>query len=194
MAGKQIDDAEILDLLRSDSDAAIELLFDKYYDFLCRSAFRICPDQNAVEDIVQDIFLELWRKRRRLKINISLKAYLRRAAVNRSLNYLRDRGPVPMEDPAWMQERLSADNYPEGKLDQEALSKRIDEAIDALPERCRLVFVLSRFEDLSYREIAELLEISPKTVENQIVKALSLLRDALKPYFLTAFWLLIAGF
>ena len=180
--------------MRSDSDAAFELLFDKYYDFLCRSAFRICPDQNAVEDIVQDIFLELWRKRRRLTINISLKAYLRRAAVNRSLNYLRDRGPVPNEDTTWMQDRLSADNYPEGQLDQEALSRRIDEAIDALPERCRLVFVLSRFEDLSYREIAELLEISPKTVENQIVKALSLLRDALKPYFLAAFWLLIAGF
>jgi len=172
-----------LQLLRIDSERAIEQLFEQYYAYLCRSAFRLLPDGHLAEDLVQEVFYELWKRRESLRISISLKAYLRRATVNKTLNYIRDHRKVFFE---------AEDHQPlAGKLDDaqqrlEAaeLQERIDRAIDQLPDRCRIVFVLSRFEEMTYAEIADQLNISVKTVENQISKALRSLRKALAPYLL----------
>ncbi len=185
MSPSEIDDRQIIAMLADDSRRAVELLFDRYYDELCRAAYRIVADAHIAEDLVQDTFLNLWKKSHRIKVEGSVRAYLRRAVVNRSLNYLRDRKPA-FDRPApltGLDAGLSAP--PAQKLSAEELQVEIDRAVDALPERCRLVFILSRFEDMSYQEIAEALSISPKTVENQIVKALAQLRQTLKPYLLT---------
>ena len=171
-------DAELLSLLHTDGEAAIDLIFRKYYAFLCRSVYRIINDSQITEDLAQEVFYELWKKRDRININTSLKAYLKRAALNKALNYIRDqkidfRNAPPQEDLESKQitvvQKLSADN----------LQQEIDQAIDSLPERCRLVFVLSRYEEMSYQQIADQLDISIKTVENQISKALKYLRKAL---------------
>jgi RNA polymerase sigma-70 factor, ECF subfamily len=186
----QYTDQELLELLARDSDQAIVLIFRLHYSFICQAVYRVIPDQNLAEDLAQEIFLELWRKRDQLQVNTSLKAYLRRAAVNRSLNYIRDQKiSFELDD----SQATIASGLPTigQQLEAEELQRYIDQAIDQLPERCRVVFVLSRFEQLSYAEIAENLDISVKTVENQISKALKLLRAALGPYLSAALLLLL---
>lgn len=171
-------DASLQKLFQSSPEQAIEVLFREYYTEVCRAVIRIIPDPVIAEDIAQEVFFELWRKREVLNITSSFGAYLRRAARNRSLNYIRDRkiNPEP-EEKLPQASGFQADANQ--KLEAQDLQKVIDQVIENLPERCRLVFSLSRFEDMSYQEIADHLGISIKTVENQISKALRLLREAL---------------
>lgn len=142
---------------------------------------RMLPDAGLAEDLVQEVFLELWRKRSGIQIQISFRAYLRRAAVNKTLNYLRDQR-LPISDEEHLPFQLASSTpQADETLETSELKEEIDRAISALPERCRQVFVLSRFEELSAKEIADLLDISPKTVENQMTKALKSLREWLGP-------------
>lgn len=142
---------------------------------------RIIPDPGIAEDIAQDVFYELWRKRDVLNVNSSFGAYLRRAARNKSLNYIRDRKIKP-ESEDKIPHRSEGQTDANRKLEVQDLQNSIDRAVGDLPDRCREVFSLSRFEDMSYQEIADKLGISIKTVENQISKALRLLREALGPH------------
>ena len=172
-------DQDLLTLFNNDRERGIEALFRHYFEMVHRSVLRIISNRSTAEDVSQEVFMDLWRKRDRLNITSSLPAYLRRAARNRALNHIRD-------------QKLKFDDSDEGHLElpsgavsvtqrlaAEELQRRIDAAIEALPERCRIIFALSRFEEMTYREIAEELNISVKTVENQISKALRLLREAL---------------
>lgn len=157
------------------------LMFRTYYTDLCRRVVRILNDPDLAEDIAQDVFLTLWKKRDRLRIDSSLSAYLGRAARNRALNHLRD-NPMDQKreeltDEQWLVEATAIQ-----QLHADDLQARVDVLLDSLPERCRLVFVLSRFEELSNKEIARTMEISEKTVENQMNKALRLLRKGLEPF------------
>ena len=165
-------------LLSDDPGKGIELLFQTYYVWLCKVVFRIIPDRGVAEDLVQDLFLSLWKRKDSLEIKISLKAYLRRSAVNKSLNYIRDK-KLQYEDDSHYVNVASSLHSVEAKMAEAEMQKKIDLAIDALPERCRIIFVLSRFEEKTYQEIADDLEISIKTVENQISKALKILRGRL---------------
>lgn len=165
-------------LLLDNPKKGIELLFQEYYTWLCKVVYRIIPDRGVAEDLVQDLFFGLWKRKQRLEIKISLKAYLRRSAVNKSLNYIRDR-KMQYEDESHYGNVASNLRGVEDQLAADEMQQKIDEAIDGLPERCRIIFVLSRFEDMSYQEIANDLDISIKTVENQISKALKVLRARL---------------
>ena len=174
-------DKELQEMLLSDSDRAIVLIFKRYYSYLCKAVYKIIPDSNLVEDLTQDVFYELWRKKEQLSVSASLKSYIRRAAVNKALNYIRDQ-KIKFADGEQYPVVKSKQPSATQKMEADELQQRIDDAIDSLPDRCRIVFVLSRFEDMSYAEIAEQLDISVKTVENQISKALKLLRSALEDY------------
>lgn len=174
-------DKELLQLLETDRDRAIELLFRQYYSLVTYAVYRVLPDRAVAEDLAQEVFFDLWKKRERLNIKTSLKAYLRRAAVNRTLNHIRDKKMNFAEEETIPELRSHAATINQ-KLDAEELQLKIDEAVDSLPERCRAVFSLSRFEEMSYKEIASKLDISVKTVENQISKALSVMRTALGPF------------
>jgi RNA polymerase sigma-70 factor (ECF subfamily) len=177
---KSYTDIEIKQRLQRDPDQAIELLFRDYFPYLCTVIFKFIPDGQVAEDLAQDLFFDLWRRRNKLRFTGSIKAYLRRSAINKSMNYLRDQKPEAFsESPE--NETFSPIQIDPSIADKE-LQEQIDFAIDQLPERCRIIFVLSRFDDMTYKEIAGLLGISEKTVENQIVKALRLLRQALGPY------------
>ena len=173
-------DKELLELLEKDDELAISLIFRTYYRYLCRVAYRIIPDSNTAEDLSQEVFFELWRRKGQLQAVTSLKAYLRRAAVNRALNFIRDQ-KVKFADEQPQPLQSGGANAGQ-QMEADELQQRIDEAIDRLPERCRIVFVLSRFEDMSYQQIADALDISVKTVENQISKALRQLRESLGPF------------
>ncbi len=170
-----------MQMLALEGDAAMEILFRRHYSEVCRAVYRIIPQTETAEDIAQEVFLELWKKRSQLTISISLKSYLRRAAVNRALNHLRDQKMKWSDDAELPAIPDSGPGIPE-QLEIAELQRMVDQYINQLPEKCRLVFVLSRFESLSHAEIAAQLGISHKTVENQMTKALRFLRNALGPY------------
>lgn len=175
-------DEDILLMLNSNEERAISVLFDSFYEYLCNVVYRVVNDRGFSEDIVQEIFFDLWRKRDKIQIHISLRAYLRKAAVNRSLNHIRKQRMKFEEDEDVVSEIRAQDVDGQMELEKDELQSRIFQIIETLPPKCKIVFSLSRFENMSYQEIADELEISIKTVENQISKALRILRTAVQPY------------
>ncbi len=158
-------------------EKALEAVFRSEYAALCRTALRLVGRSDVAEDLVQDAFLEVWRRRESLDFHLSVRAYLRRAVANRALNYLRDNRrltELPDDLGRWGR---SVQDVP---AETAELQRLIAETIDGLPEKCREAFVLSRYEDFSYREIAEQLNISIKTVEKHIAKGLLTLRNVLR--------------
>lgn len=166
--------------LREGSEKALQSIFDQHYPLLLGDIYRILPDEDTCKDLAQEVFVELWRKRSELEIHTSLRAYLRRAAVNRALNHLKVQRRTVLDD---AEKFADAPDNSEQELsiqeNQEKMEKALFAAIETLPEKCRAVFSLSRFENLSHKEIAEKLGISVKTIENQITKAMKVLREAL---------------
>jgi len=173
---------DLIELLRSGDEKAIEILFDMHYDYLCKCVYKLIQDAPGCEDIVQEVFTEVWKKREQIKINTSLKGYLRRAAINKALNQIRSRRYTidEADDAIQIQANISSSQE---VMEGNEMQLKLNAAINKLPEKCRIVFSLSRFEELSYKEIAAKLDISTKTVENQISKALKVLKAELHEYY-----------
>ena len=189
------DDQALVEALRAGQESALDTLFRTHYAYLCQSVYRVLPDRNMAEDLVQEVFYELWRKRENLHIQQSVRAYLRRAAVNKTLNYIRDQRLLVEDEESMPLGVASTQPGAVQQMEVQELKEQMYAAIDALPERCRLVFVLSRFEHLSNKDIADQLTVSVKTVENQMTKALKILRSAMGDYLtvLFGFWELITN-
>jgi RNA polymerase sigma-70 factor, ECF subfamily len=169
-----LEDERILILFREDPKKALSLLYDKYFDYLSKEIFFILKNEEDTRDVIQDLFLTLWYNKDHLNnINTSLKLYLRKAAYNKSLNKIKTKVQFFEVDD---EETIYENGNQHSDMVVEELNERIKKAIDQLPFKCRTVFLLSRYDEKSYREIAESLEISIKTVENQISKALKILR------------------
>jgi RNA polymerase sigma-70 factor (ECF subfamily) len=171
-------------------DEKVELLFRKYYAGLCKSLYRILRDATFAEDIVQEVFLKVWEKRESLQLDEAIQSYLYRSCYNTALNFLKqqkqntdiDTLEIPVAGGESAEKNLSL-------LETEA---EILKAIESLPPKTRLVFSLSRFEEKSYKEIAEQLNISLKSVEKHMGIALQRLRENLKEYFVTVLLLLLS--
>lgn len=163
--------------------AVLNILFQSHYDELCRYAFSILKDQDAAEDVVQKLFIKLWEKRSSIGEIENIRSYLFRSAFNMSLNEQKKMQRMPKREEDMIQHNsLQSSDNTNNLLESKELQARIDEAMMILPEKCREVFHLSRNEQLSYKEIAEQMNISPKTVENQVGKALKIMREELKDY------------
>lgn len=173
-------DQEILDIFKEDGSKGIELIFSQYYEVMCRSAMRITKGRSLAEDIVQEVFYELFRKRDTINIQ-SLSGYLKRAVYNRALNKVKSKRDTVDSDDLNVELSDNSITSQEG-MEYKELEDYLNDVIDGLPEKCRLVFVLNRFEELSYKEVAEKLQISVKTVENQMSKALRILREEMVVY------------
>jgi len=174
-----ITDLELIEAIKNDDEKAFRSLFDRYYKYLLVTAYAYVKEENTVRDLAQDVFLEIWRKRNSLNIN-NVKAYLRRSVINKSLNYIKAQR-MDFED------SNETFDVPENQKVQEQLEANelqqvINDAIEKLPDRCRVIFAMRRFEEMSLKEIAAQLDISPKTVENQLTKAMKFLRAAVEPY------------
>jgi RNA polymerase sigma-70 factor (ECF subfamily) len=188
------DNHQLLIALQNGDESALDKLFRTHYSYLCQTVYRVLPDRVLAEDLVQEVFYDLWRKREKLNVQQSWRAYLRRSAINRTLNYIRDQKMI-VDDETALPFDMSSEDADAGKLmEVDELKADITQAINALPERCRLVFSLSRFELLSNKEIAQHLDVSIKTVENQMTKALKLLRNRLSDHLLTLFGLFLLTF
>ncbi|GAB4491729.1 MAG: RNA polymerase sigma-70 factor [Saprospiraceae bacterium] len=176
----EISEQRWLAALKVGDESALRHIFDRHYPLLLGDIYRIVPDEHTCQDLAQEVFVELWRKRTELDIHTSLRAYLRRAAVNKALNYLKTSRRFLSDESDHF--NCAADTSAQDivqKKEQESLEAALHAAIETLPEKCRIVFSLSRFEQLSHREIADRLGISVKTIENQITKAMKMLREAL---------------
>lgn len=139
-------------------------------------AFTILKDEADAEEITQVVFMKLWEKRGSVSADTSLKAYLYRMVHNDCMNLLKHKSVVLkfQKEKTYIMKNESEDGGK--KILSSQLENKLSHALRELPEQCRTIFQLSRFEDLKYREIAEHLGISEKTVENQMGKALKLLR------------------
>lgn len=173
--------AHLLAQLKQGHKGALQAIFEACYPEVCRAIFRLVPDCSTMQDLAQEVFIKFWEKREQIVINSSLTAYLRRMAVNEALMYLRRQRFFESEDSL---AALPADNHhlAETPALHHDLQNKLQQAIQALPPRCRLVFQLSRFEEMSYQEIADHTGISVKTVENQMGKALKILREHLAEF------------
>jgi RNA polymerase sigma-70 factor (ECF subfamily) len=173
------EDSETIRRIRRGDKQAFEKLFRSSYVSLVRYARVLLKDHDMAEEIVQDLFFRLWQGRENLKIESSLNGYLFRSVHNRSLHYIehlkvvsRHAGEIAAEAPA------SSDSVTEDIYYSE-LQEKVTRVLDRLPERCRAIFRMSRFEGLKYNEIADKLSVSLKTVEADMGKALREFRKAL---------------
>lgn len=151
-------------------------LYDEYYKYLYDTVYRILPVDDDVQDIVQNVFIEIWRKHQLLDIQTSLRMYLRKAAINRCMNHIRSNSRIPHYMHVDELE-IDSDCGLQMQIEADETEQLLNDAINALPLKCRIVFGLSRFEDMNYQKISENLDISVKTVEHHITKALKLLRN-----------------
>jgi RNA polymerase sigma-70 factor (family 1) len=171
-------DAKLLEMLRLDDRKAFEILYHKYSPKLYYAAYNLFRDKDVCEDLVQELFIDLWTKRNDLNIT-SLDWYLKVAIKNRVLMYIRtQRATLDVSAIEVLAEKYSADS----QLLQHDISRVLEDNVAQLPEKCRQIFTLSRKEYLSNKEIATRLGISIKTVENQMTIALRYLRTGLTDY------------
>lgn len=159
-----------------------ESLFKSNFNKLCNLSNRIVRDKEAARDIVQEVFARVWDKRHELAIH-TLSNYLSRSTTNASLNYLESRKKfVQISDSL-----LSRDASYTDKTILNEIEQRIVNSIENLPPQCKVIFSLSRFDELTYQQIADQLNLSVKTVETQMGRALKQLRNDLKPFLTKEF-------
>jgi RNA polymerase sigma-70 factor (ECF subfamily) len=168
-----------------DPSGVFESIFKQNHKALAGLAYNLIGDADAARDVVQDVFYKLWKRKESISIEPSIVAYLKQATTHASYNYIeqkKNRLKI-LSDVMWP-DKASSGGEPGTYQELEAKAQR---AIDKLPPKCKVIFLLSRHEQMKYREIAEHLNISLKTVENQMGIALEKLRNDLKPYLTREF-------
>jgi RNA polymerase sigma-70 factor (ECF subfamily) len=182
--------------MRLDGENGFKMVFETFYPRLLRFANEYVGDRFEAENILQDVFLKLWEKRESLSANINLYAYLLTMVKNQCMDFLRHRQVVErnfVDRETALQQETSFNYYAISRfdteqMDVESLERFVEKAINELTEPCRKVFELSRYDGLKYKEIADKMGISVKTVETHISHALKILRVTLKDLFFV--WLL----
>jgi RNA polymerase sigma-70 factor, ECF subfamily len=173
------------------NEIAFEQLFTTHFKRLYAYALTIVKEEMTAEEMVQNVFFKIWEKKGKVDIQTSVTAYLYRSVYNESLNYLKHKKvKSAYQSHTVYQNRNQSDNAA-SRLQLSELQQKLDIALSELPEQCRTIFQMSRFEELKYQEIADKLGISIKTVENQMGKALKILRVKLADYLPILLFLLI---
>ena len=160
-----------------------ERLFEKYYGPLCHHADKLLKDMDTAEDLVQDFFYHFWKNRETFNLKLSLNAYMYQSIRNNALHHLEHlavRKRYAEQVSGEYKGEAAADFQPDAELND--LGKAINATLQQMPERCSRIFRMNRFEGKKYREIAEILSISVKTVEADMGKALQMFRKSLKEY------------
>jgi RNA polymerase sigma-70 factor (family 1) len=174
----------LLQMAEHNDHRSFRLLFEALYPELMRFALYYVKVRESAEEIIQDVFLKIWQIRATLLTILNFRAYLFTTTRNLCLNYLQKKSQsVPIHSDTPAETDLAApDNDPQQELELVDMQHRIKTAVDALPPQCRLIFQLVKEQGFSYREVADLLTISPRTVETQIGIALKKIAAALGSY------------
>lgn len=188
----------IIEQLKAGNEQAYKFLYDRHYQILCHFASQYVKDDFLAETIVGDVIFHLWEVRESIEITTSLRSYLMTSVRNRCLDYLKsqqNQHEMPLSSPGLQDfpvlNYIKGDDYPLGRLLEKELEGEIMKAIARLPDDCRRVFRLSRFEEKKYDEIASELGISVNTVKYHIKRALAQLHEDLGKYLTAAILLLL---
>lgn len=183
------DDTLLIKGIEAGNESAFEELFLKYYTPLVVFARKVIPDEDLARELVQDVFVSFYEKRKELNIHSSLKAHLYQSVKNRCLNQIK-RNQIRRDHHANIFiDKKNEEAFVEDKLQETELEARIFNIVKTLPEQCRRIFEMSRFKGLTNQEIADQLNLSKRTVETQISKALKVMRKHLKDYLPIVLWL-----
>ena len=182
--GSTLRDSELFirNAFAESSRQGCELLFRRFHQVLCSHAVRYVYSRELAEDIVSDVFCKFWENKSYESVTHSYRYYLFRSVRNESLNYLRQRFLKDEGIEAAMAQTSPMGQNPEYITRYEEVSARVEQLVESLPPQCRKVFLLNRFEGLKYREVANKLGMSIKTVETHMSKAIAMMRDGLKDH------------
>lgn len=186
--------SHIITKVKAGNEPAFRQLFDLYYKDLLKSAYIMLKDLDTAKEAVQLAFVGLWNNKENLDPQKSVKAYLGTATRTRALNLIKSKAHHSGvgDEPLVYQPAEHGD--PERSLNRKEQAQQIKKAVDGLPPKCRNVFVLAKYEGHTHKEIAQMLDISPKTVEHQVARAMRLLRKSLNDfYYNSILWLFIIG-
>jgi len=171
-------DKELLDLIKQNDADALKKLYKKYFLRLCSFAISYVKSVDLSEEVVSDVFLNIWLNRNTIKIRTNLKAYMFTSVRNRSINYLikekRDWEDIEIID---IEGSIIPSCTPHEMLSYKELESAIDSIIGKLPPKRQIIFRMNRIDGLKYREIAEVLSISVNTVQNHMVKAVKFISN-----------------
>jgi RNA polymerase sigma-70 factor (ECF subfamily) len=171
-----------IQLLNNGDEQTFDEVYTEYYQGLLNYAFTILTDEVMAEEMVHQIFLKIWERKSPIQVHTSLKAYLYRSIHNECLNYIKHQKVKQKHELHTLSTVKTATADAGDRLQFKQLEQRVAAAINDLPQQCRIIFQLSRFEDLKYAQIAQQLGVSVKTVEAQMTKALKRLRVQLVDY------------
>jgi RNA polymerase sigma-70 factor, ECF subfamily len=168
----------IIQEIRQGNKESFQRVFHKYYEGLCQYAFTILRNMDDSEDVVQSMFIKIWEKRESLIITQTLKGYLFKAVYHQCVNQMDHRAVRMKFQEISLVEKSNEVQQPE--VFPNELEERVIAAINTLPPQCRTIFMMSRYKEMRYVEIANALNLSVNTIENQMSKALRILRECLK--------------
>jgi len=174
-------DFEHFQKIKLGDKSTFQILFKKYYSELTRFSFIYIKEKDMSEEIVQDFFVQFWIKRESITITTSVKSYFYSSIRNKSLSYLRDKkDDLSISSNLYILNTIAGteENY---EIDYVELKTQITSAVESLPEKCKKTFKMSRFNKMTYKQIAEKQQVSEKTVESQMRIALQKLREKLQP-------------
>lgn len=175
-AYKSYSDVKLTELLKSGDQTALTEIYRRYQPVLFSHAFRRFPDREQVRDIIQDLFLYLWNNREKLEIRSTLAAYLYSSVRNKILNHFRNQKVQEAFTSSLSEFINTGVNITDDILREKELIALMEKEVSLLPSQMRLIFIMSREDNLTHKEIADQLGISPHTVRTQVRNALRILR------------------
>jgi RNA polymerase sigma-70 factor (family 1) len=176
---KHLSDEYLLERLQQTDPIAFEEIYERYWSTLYRTAYHKLNSKSVAEELVQDLFANLWQKRSTIRITTTLQQYLFGAIRNNVISYVRK---CAVQQKYYSVERPTASNDTEWEIAYNELAKRLDNALDALPEKTKAIFAMSRYEEKTVAQIARQLKFSEKGVEYHLTKALKHLRTHLQHF------------
>ena len=180
----------LVERIRAGDEEAFDALFKMYYNNLCRFGWRYVNSTAIAEELVQDVFLRLWENRSTWKPLGTVRGYLYKSVKHRAIDYLKHQMVIDKHKELIKTDIKYVTMDVNDEHQDEHLREAIAKAIENLPERGRMVFKLHRYDGLSYKEIAQVMDISVKTVENQMTRVFKLLRQDLSHLLPVVFVLL----
>ena len=183
-------DEALLGRLRSNDESALTELYDRYWDSAYLAAYNVLRDKKLCEDVVQELFMDIWNRRKKIKIKSTFKTYFFSCVRYQVFAQIRKKEKnVRTELFEGLDHRIHY-NCPESEYLYQELVEKINSTVAHLPKKCREVYMLSRNEHLSHAEISIRLHISTKTVENHMTKALKILKNSVGSLLVATIWFL----